>query len=176
MFRSEKSEVVAGLHESLGKTPHLFLTKFSGISATEANDLRRQVREVGGSYRVVKNRLAKRAAAGTGLEKVADRLTGPCAVASHESDPVGLAKVLTEFAKKNPHVEIFAGVVDAQQTIDAAGVKRLSELPGLQELRAQLLALINTPATTLVRLISTPGTQIARVVDARREDLAGREA
>jgi large subunit ribosomal protein L10 len=66
--------------------------------------------------------------------------------------------------------------VDAQQMIDAAGVKRLSELPGLPELRAQLLALVNTPATMLVRLISTPGTQIARVVDARREDLAGGEA
>ena len=176
MIRSDKVQVVAGLHESLGKTPHLFLTTFSGLSATAADELRRQVRVAGGSYRVGRNRLAKRAAAGTGLESIADQLTGPCAVAAHETDPVGLAKVLTDFAKKNPQVEVFAGVVDGQQTIDSGGVKQLSELPTLPELRAQLLALINTPATTLVRLISTPGSQIARVVDARREDLAGGEA
>ena len=89
---------------------------------------------------------------------------------------LGLAKVLTDFAKKNPQVEVFAGVVDGQQAIDSGGVKQLSELPTLPELQAQLLSLINTPATTLVRLISTPGSQIARVVDARREELAGGEA
>lgn len=172
MIRADKIQVVERLHEDVARTPHMFLAKFSGLSANQANELRRQVREAGGSYRVIKNRLAKRAAAGTGLEKVAEHLTGPCAVAAHETDPVGLAKVLTEFAKKNPQIEVFAGVVDAQQVVDPAGVKMLSELPGLPELRAQLLALINTPATTLVRLIATPGTQVARVIDARREALA----
>ena len=107
---------------------------------------------------------------------MADQLIGPCALATHETDPVGLAKVLTEFAKKNPQIEVFAGIVDAHQTIDAGGVKQLSELPTLPELRAQMLALFNTPATTLVRLLSTPGAQMARVIDARREDLAGGEA
>lgn len=173
MLRAEKIQVVEGLHKSLGETPHVFLTHFAGLSANQANDLRSEIRRAGGRYRVIKNRLAKRAAEGTGLAMVAEHLSGPIAVASHESDPVGLAKVLTEFQKKNPQLEVFAGVVDAQQVLDGSGVKQLSELPGLPELRAQLLALINTPATTLVRLISTPGTQVARVIDARREGLAG---
>ena len=173
MFRSEKIQVVEGLQQRLGASPHVFLTKFSGLSANQANDLRAEIRKVGGSYRVIKNRLAKRAAEGTGLALVSDQLSGPCAVAMHDTDPVGLAKVLTDFAKKNPQVEIFAGVVDATQAVDEAGVKQLSALPGLPELRAQLLSLINMPATTLVRLVSTPGSQLARVIDARREGLAG---
>jgi len=176
VFRAEKIQVVEGLHQRLENAPHVFVAKFSGLTAIQADTLRSEIRKAGGHYRVIKNRLAKRAAEGTGLALVKDRLTGPCAVATHPSDPVGLAKVLTEFAKKNPQVEIFAGVVDAAQALDGDGVKRLSELPGLPELRAQLLALINTPATTLVRLIGTPGTQVARVIDARREKLAGEGA
>jgi large subunit ribosomal protein L10 len=171
VFRAEKIQVVEGLHDALAKAPHLFLTNFSGLSANQANELRRAIRNAGGSYRVIKNRLAKRAAEGTGLAHLTERLTGPCAVAAHETDPVVLAKALADFAKKNPDLEVLAGVVDEQQVIDADGVKRLSELPGLPELQAQLLALINTPATMLARLISTPGTQLARVLDARREAL-----
>jgi large subunit ribosomal protein L10 len=81
--------------------------------------------------------------------------------------------VLSEFAKENPQVELRAGVVDAAELLDTAGVKTLASLPGLPELRAQLLALIQTPATTLVRLLSTPGSQLARVIDARREAEGG---
>ena len=79
---------------------------------------------------MVKNRLAKRAAAGTPLEPLQARLTGPCAVATHPSDPVELAKVMTGFAKDNPQLEVVAAVVDAQQVLDAAGVKQLAALPG----------------------------------------------
>jgi large subunit ribosomal protein L10 len=64
-----------------------------------------------------------------------------------------------------------AGVIDAKELIDAAGVKQLAKMPGMLELRAQLLALIQTPATTLVRLLGTPSSQLARVVDARREGM-----
>lgn len=171
MLRSRKAEVVETLNREFGAHPHLFVAKYSGLSGTQVTELRSKVREIGGSYRVIKNRLAKRAASGTGAEGLAEVFSGPCAVAAHESDPVGLAKVLTGFAKDHPSLEVFAGVIDGAQVLDQGGVKQLSSLPGLPELRAQLLALINTPATTLARLVSTPGTQIARVVDARREGM-----
>jgi large subunit ribosomal protein L10 len=171
VLRSDKVKVVEGLAEDFGRQPHLFLATFSGLNVNQATDLRRKVREVGGSFRVIKNRLAKRAAGGTGVEKIADRLTGPCALAGHETDPVQLAKVLTDFSKGNPQLEILAGVVDAQQVVDGDGVKRLASLPGLPELRAQLLSLILTPATSLVRLLNTPGGRVARALGARREKL-----
>lgn len=173
MLRSEKAQVVQELSETLAASPHVFVTHFRGLSANQATELRRRVRVAGGRYKVIKNRLARRAAEGKGAEQLSAQLTGPCAFVSHPDDPVGLAKVLSEFAKDNPQVEIFAGLVDARDVIDGEAVKRLSTLPGLPDLRAQLLALILTPATMLVRLIGTPGTQLARVVDARRESLEG---
>ncbi len=175
MLRSDKVRMVEGLAADFAKTPNVFLASYRGLTANQSTELRRRVRIAGGTLRVVKNRLAKRASAGTGTEKIRDGFAGMIAVAAHESDPVGLAKVLTEFAKDNPQLDLLSGVIDAQQVVDAAGVKQLSSLPGLPELRAQLLALVNTPATMLVRLLNTPGGQVARAIDARRENLEGGE-
>ena len=117
--------------------------------------------------------LLERSGVGTiSSKELAKQFEGPCAVATHDSDPVALAKTLADFAKSNPELALVAGLVDARDLLEQADVKRLSALPGLPGLRAQLLALIQTPATTLVRLLGTPGTQLARVVDARREKQA----
>jgi large subunit ribosomal protein L10 len=120
---------------------------------------------------VIKNRLAKRAAPGTPMEKLVDHLNGPCALATHDTDPVAVAKVISEFGKQNPELEVLAGVVDGRELLDQAAVKQLAKLPGLPELRAQILAMLQTPATSLVRLLGTPGSQLARSIDARREKL-----
>lgn len=169
MDRQQKTAAIDRLQRTFAAAPHLVLASFAGLTVNQESDLRRRLRQAGGGYVVIKNRLAKRAAAGTPLEPLQARLTGPCAVATHPSDPVELAKVLTGFAKDNPQLVVMAAVVDAQQALDAAGVKQLAALPGLLELRAQLLALIQTPGTMLVRLVATPGTMLARVVDARRK-------
>ncbi|MCP3981870.1 MAG: 50S ribosomal protein L10 [bacterium] len=173
MERSEKNSTVETLGELFNSAPHMVVASFSGLSVNQANELRTKVRAAGGSYRVIKNRLARLAAAGTPAEELSAAFAGPCAVAAHDSDPVALAKALADFAKANPAIELQAGLLDAKSTLDAAGVKRLSAMPSLEQLRAQLLALIQTPATTLVRLIGTPSTQLARVIDARREALGG---
>jgi len=167
--RQEKVAAVERLNQTLQSVPHVLLTSFRGLTVNQASDLRGRVREAGGSYTVIKNRLAKLAAAGTPMEPLAAHLSGPCAIAMHDSNPVALAKALSAFIKDNPQLEFVAGVVDAKDVLDVAAVKQLALLPGMEELRAQLLALIQTPATTLVRLLATPGTQLARVVDAHRE-------
>jgi len=169
--RTEKAQLVEEMNRSFGETPHVILTAFSGLTVNQATDLRSRLRKSGAELRVIKNRLAKRAAAGTPAEALVERFTGPCAVATHASDPVALAKTLADFSKDNPQLELVAGLIDAKDVVDAAGVKRLAALPGLPELRAQLLCLLQTPATQLVRLLGTPGTQVARAIDARREKL-----
>ena len=171
MNRAEKIAFVEEMNASFTATPHVILASFRGLTVNQATVLRSRVRAAGGRFKVIKNRLAKRAAPGTPMELLADRLTGPCAVAAHESDPVVLAKVISEFGKKNPELKVLAGVVDGKDLLDEAGVKHLSTLPGLPELRAQILAMIQTPATSLVRLLGTPQSQIARAIDARREKL-----
>jgi large subunit ribosomal protein L10 len=171
--RTEKSSVVESLAEKFRATPHVILADYKGLTAGQATDLRRKIRVVGGTYTVLKNRLARRGSEGTAVGKIADRLKGTCGLAAHASDPVALAKVVSEFAKENPELRLVACVVDAREVYGADGIKRLATLPGRQELRAQLLALINTPASQLVRLINTPGGRVARALDARREKLGG---
>jgi large subunit ribosomal protein L10 len=171
--RTEKAAHVDELARSLSSVSHVFLARFSGLSVNQATELRSKVREAGGRLRVVKNRLAKRAAAGTAAEQLSGSFTGPCAVATHESDAVVLAKVLSEFAKSNPQLVLVAGVVDTKSLLDVDAVKRLALLPGLNELRGQLLSVIQAPAGRLVRLLATPGAQVARALDARRQKLEG---
>jgi large subunit ribosomal protein L10 len=171
--RTEKTGVVETLTERFGKTPHVILADYKGLTAGQATELRRKIRFVGGTYMVLKNRLARRGSEGTAVAKISDRLKGTCGLAAHASDPVALAKVVSEFAKDNPQFRLLACVVDAKEVYGADGIKQLATLPGRQELRAQLLALINTPATQLVRLINTPAGQVARAIGARREKLEG---
>jgi large subunit ribosomal protein L10 len=171
--RTEKTSVVETLQERFRTTPHVILADYKGMTAGQATDLRRKIRVVGGTYMVLKNRLARRGSEGTSVAKIADRLKGTCGLAAHPTDPVALAKVVSDFAKDNPQLKLIACVVDAKDVYGAEGVKQLAALPGRQELRATLLALINTPATQLVRLINTPAGQVARAIDARREKLEG---
>lgn len=177
MKRTEKTTAVAKMAEAFKSTPHLVLTDYKGLTANQANDLRRRIRAAGGTYAVLKNRLARRASTGTSVERIQERLTGTCGLAGHGTDPVAIAKVVAEFAKEHPQLKLVAAVIDAKEVVvGEAGVKALSTMPAMPEMRAQLLALVNTPATMLVRLIGTPTTQLARVVDARREKLEGGEA
>jgi large subunit ribosomal protein L10 len=171
--REQKVAAVERLNKAFQANPHLILANFSELTVNQANVLRRKIGEAGGTYSVIKNRLAKRAAVGTPAEPLIEKLAGPCAVATHAEDPVALAKALHEFAKDNPQIEVLAGLVDGKVLVDAPALKQLAALPGLPELRAQLLALIQTPASQLVRLLNTPGSQLARVIDARRESQGG---
>ena len=171
MNRTEKAAAVESLAESFRAAPHVILTDFKGLTAGQSTDLRRKIRAAGGTYKVLKNRLARRGSEGTAVGRIADRLKGPCGLAAHPTDAVGLAKTITEFAKDNPQLRVVAAVVDAKDVYETEQIKKLATLPGLPELRAQLLALINTPATTLVRLVATPAGLVARAIDARREKL-----
>jgi len=173
MNRTDKATAIQDLTGLFQGSPHVILTDFRGLSANESVDLRRKIRKAGGNFRVLKNRLAKRAATGTALERVNAHLVGARGAATHPNDPVALAKVLAEFAKDHPQLQLVAAVVDAKEVLNVAGVKALATLPALPVLQAQLLALMQTPATQLVRLLQTPGSQLARALDARREKLEG---
>ena len=176
MNRADKVSAVSKMNQEFERSAHLILASFRGLTVNQAGELRDRVREAGGRYRVIKNRLARLAAVGTPVEPLAVQFSGPCGVAVHDSDPVSLAKALSDFAKTHPELEVLGGLIDSRDTLDAAQIKQLAALPSLDQLRAQLLALVSTPATTLVRLLNTPGTQLARVVDARGEQGDGEPA
>jgi large subunit ribosomal protein L10 len=174
MNRSEKQQLIDELHKELEKAKNAVLLDFKGLSVPAATEFRRKVRASGSRYRVVKNSLALRAAKGTALERLEAKLEGTTGIAYSGDDPVALAKVLVEFAKDNPALTVKGAVVAGTQMLDAAGVKALSTMPGLPELRAKLLGLLQAPATQLVRLLGTPATQTVRVLKAHQDKLEGR--
>ena len=174
MNRSEKQQLIDELHKELEGAPNAVLVDFRGLSVPAATEFRRKVRAAGSRYRVVKNSLALRAAKGTALERLEAKLAGTTGIAYTGVDPVALAKVLVDFAKDHPALSVKAGVVAGSQLLDAEGVKALSTMPGLPEMRARLLGLLQAPATQLVRLLGTPATQTVRVLKAQQDKLEGK--
>jgi len=169
MNKTEKQELIEALHADFTKSPHAILVDFRGLTVPAVTEFRRKVRAGGATYRVVKNTLALRAAKGTALEKLEDKFEGTTGVAYTGSDPVALAKVLVDFAKDNPNLVVKGALVSGSELLDAEGVKALSTMPGLPELRAKLLGLLQAPATNLVRVLNAPGAKMARVLAAHKE-------
>ncbi|GBD45023.1 50S ribosomal protein L10 [bacterium HR40] len=173
MLRAQKSKVVEDLHAVLGSTAVVVVTHYKGLDVAELSELRRRLREAGGRFKVVKNRLVKRALPGTPYERLADLFTGPTAIAWAD-DPVAAPRVVVEFAKKNDKLAIRGGGL-AGTLLDAEAVRQLAALPSLDELRGKLIALLQTPASRLVGVLRAPGGKIARVLAARAEQQGGQE-
>jgi large subunit ribosomal protein L10 len=172
MNRTEKQTLIDNLHEEFGRSPHAILVDFRGLSVPAVTEFRRKVRQAGSRYRVVKNSLALRAVKNTPLEALGPKFDNTTGVAYTGADPVALAKVLMDFAKDNPSLVVKGGLVSGSTMLDAAGVKALSTMPSLPELRSKLLGLLNAPASTLVRLLNTPASQMVRVLKAHEEKAA----
>ncbi len=164
MNRSEKAELIASLNKGFQAVNLLVVTRQSGLTVSEVSDLRRKVRAAGASYKVSKNRLTRLALEGTAFKDIGSFLTGPTAIAS-STDPVAAAKAVAAFAKENEKLTIVGGSLNGQ-TLDAEGVKELAALPSLDELRAKLLALLQTPATRIAGVVQAPAGQLARVFGA----------
>jgi large subunit ribosomal protein L10 len=151
--RADKSTELEALTSAFGQSKSAILLDYRGIKVPEVTELRRQVRAAKGTYKVVKNTLARRALKGTALEPLAPHFEGTTAVAYSESDPVGLAKTLTAFMKTAPALKIKAAVVQGQ-AVQAAEVAELAALPGKPELYAKLLFLLQAPLVQLVTVLS----------------------
>ena len=164
MDRSEKTAFVASLGSVFAETSFVLVAQNNGLTVAAVDDLRRRMRAAGATYKVAKNRLANLALDGTRFQGISPLLKGPTALA-WSKDPVAVAKTAMEFAKGNDKFVILGGAL-GNQNLDVNGVKALSELPSLETLRAQLLGLIQTPATRIAGVLQAPGSQLARVFSA----------
>lgn len=171
--RPQKEAFVEALRGDFAKSSHAILVDFRGITVPAVTEFRRKVRQSGGQYKVIKNTLAMRALEGTPLAGLKEKFVQTTAIAYCDADPVALAKVVVEFTKDHPQIVIKSGVVSGTQMLDAEGVKQLSTMPGLPELRSRLLGVLQAPAAKLVRLLNTPAQQMVRVLKAHEEKEAG---
>jgi len=164
--RSEKEQVIKELHDKLTRAKVAIVAAPKNIDVATITDLRRKFRAQKVEYKVVKNTLAKRAAKGTEAEVLSDLFDGPTALIMGYDDPIAPAKLLQDFisAKAN-RMSVRGAVLDGKK-LDAKGVEALAKLPGVLELRAMVLGMINRPAQLLVSVLNQPGSSLARVIDA----------
>jgi len=159
-----KKKDLDALKADLEKTNNVFLTGYEKLTVGQDFELRKAVRGAGANYKVIKNRIAEKAAEGTQAEQILKDLKGMCSLAYTSGDPVALAKALTTYAKANPSFTFRAGLVQGR-VVDVSGINDLASLPSKEEIYAKLLFLIQAPAQRLVTAINGVGRNLAVVVD-----------
>ncbi len=168
MRKDEKKEVIDNLHEKFSRAKSAVLTGYTGINVEKITEMRSKLRASNVEYRVLKNTLAKKAAAGTKIEKLKDHFVGPVGIALAYDDPVAPAKVLYDFQKSLDKLELKVGILD-EKLLSQAEIKALANLPSLNVLRGKIVGLIQAPASRIARVLAAPGGQVARVLKAKAE-------
>ena len=172
MDRAEKRELVTDLNDVFKASGSVVVAHYAGLTVAQMNDLRSKMRAAGGTAKVAKNRLAIIALQGTESEGMKDLFKGQTLIAYSE-DPVAAPKVASDFAKGNDKLVILGGAMGSTP-LNADGVKALATMPSLDELRAMIVGMINTPATRIVQIVNAPAGQLARVFGAyaRKDEAA----
>jgi large subunit ribosomal protein L10 len=161
--RAKKTEKVQVLARELETSTTAIVGTFSKLTVAKDFALRKVIREAGGKYRVVKNKLAAVSGQGTPVEAALQGLKGVNSVAFTGGDPVALAKAFAKWAGENAEFRFKLGIVDGK-LLSVDEVKSLATMPGKEELFAKLLFLINAPAQRLVTVLSAAGRDLAVVL------------
>ena len=173
--REQKSEAISQFSEGIGSATNAFVLDFKGITVPQVTELRKQVRETGSEYVVVKNTLALIAVKDSPLTKLSGHFSGMTAVAYNTTDAVALDKVLTKFAKDVPVVQ-FKGAMLAGQVIPASEIQNIANLPSREELLSKLLYLMQHPIRGLAVVLNGTMRNLAVVLDQIAKQKGGGEA
>jgi len=171
MRKEEKSALVEELTSSFGRASIAIVSEYKGVKAGESDDMRRRIRAASGEFRVAKNTLVRLAIKDTRYEALESSLGGPVGLILSYADPVELAKTVTSFKELGERFKVRGAVLDGKP-ITAAEVDALASLPPREVIFAQLLGLLQAPATRLARLLNEPGSTLARLLGAIEKKLA----
>lgn len=149
MPKQEKIDLVKEIHEDIEKSNALFVTDYRGLTVSEITTLRRNLREAGTDYTVVKNTLFELAAKDLVSEDLTPFLVGPTAVAFVHQDAIASAKALVDFARTHKLLEIKGGYVEGK-VLDAVQIQALSKIPSREILISQMLGAFQSPIAGFV--------------------------
>lgn len=165
MNRTEKATEIESLKKQFSKAKFAVLADYRGITVPQVTDLRRKLREKATSLRIIKNRLAKIAAADTPFAVLKDHFKDTTAVALTEGDPTVVSKVLTEFVKNNERFKLKMAYLDGK-ILPVKDVEALAKMPSKEELIAKLMGSMQAPARNLVSVLSQIPRQLVQVLSA----------
>ena len=169
-MRPEKASIVTDLSEKLKGSPFVLVTDYQRMNVNHFADLRNRLAASGAEMHVVKNSFLKRAMSDSGLPDVAGQLTGQTAVVTGEKDAAPVAKILKLFAAEFKIAALKIGVID-KAILSTSEVEALAELPSREVLLSQLLGLLLSPATKLVRVLNEPASAFARLLNAKKDSM-----
>jgi large subunit ribosomal protein L10 len=163
----DKAIIVANLNQKLNASPFLFITDYTGLKVDQFAELRTRLYNVGAKCQVVKNSFLRLAIKEAGLPELSD-LAGQTAIVTGDKDVAAAAKVLKTFAAEFQKPAVKVGVVD-RLVVSKEQIQTIADLPSREVLLAQLLGVLQAPASKLVRLLNEPASQLARVLKAKAE-------
>lgn len=166
--RERKEELVDEYRELLERSAGIIISSHSGLTVKDTEDLRARIREVGGEFHIVKNSLMKLAMDAAGVPIPDGSLEGTTAVGFADEDIPGVAKAIVDLAKDGEVVNVKAGIVRGA-VYDGRQISRLAELPPLNVLQAQLLGLLETPASQVAGVLQSSVRQVLNVMKAYSE-------
>jgi len=162
--RKQKEDDIAVLKEEFKSTGNALVVSYKGLTVEKDWQLRRALRDAEVNYRVVKNTLSRIAVEGTPLEPLKEHFVGMTAVAYSAKDPVGLAKVLSNFAKDNAQLTFKAGIVEGR-VIKIKDIEALARMPSKEELISRLMFLLNAPAQRTASVLIGVHRNLAVVIN-----------
>lgn len=154
----EKQQIVQDVKESFKDSACTVIADYRGLNVSQVTELRKQLREAGVEFHVIKNTLLRRATAEVDLEGLNEHLTGPTAIAFSKEDAVAPAKILQEFAKKNEHLKIKVGVLEGE-IVSSDQIKELADLPSREGLLSMLLSVLQAPVRNFALAVKAVSDQ-----------------
>ncbi len=167
-MRPEKASIVSDLSEKLKRSPFVLVTDYQRMKVGDFGELRNRLTPAGAEVHVVKNNFLKRAMTDSGFSDIGDTLVGQTAVVTGEKDMAPVAKIFKTFAAEFKIAALKVGFID-RTVLSTAELETLADLPPREVLQAQLLGLLLSPATRLVRLLNEPSSALARLLKAKSE-------
>ena len=171
-MRPEKTSIVSDLSEKLRRSPFVLVTDYQRMKVGDFGELRNRLAPAGAEVHVVKNNFLKRAMTDSGFPHMSETLIGQTAVVTGENDVAPVAKIFKTFAAEFKIAALKIGVVD-KSVLSAKEIEALADLPSREVLLAQLLGLLLSPATKLVRLLNEPAASLARLLNAKAQKEGG---
>ena len=150
LTKEQKKNYISEMTTQFDNSKAVMVTHYQGLTMTQLDDLRAKMREHGIIFKITKNRITKLALEKTKCKDLSDLFTGPTAVAFGE-DAIMSARILSKFAKDNENLKLIGGIME-NEVLDQAGVQNVASLPTLDEARANIIGILNAPASKLVSI------------------------